>query len=79
MTDRYLDKPGRPFGAEPTDDHPFVVDIFERPTTIIGVRNGLSFETAEDAQAYALDLSGRWLGFDHYTIVNAITGETVSL
>lgn len=85
MADRYEDKPGRPFGAEPTPAHPFVVMIYERPCTASGrdawdahehvregVRNGLSFETADDARAYALDLQGRWFEFDHWDIVRAV-------
>lgn len=88
---RYDSKPGRPFGAEPTPDHPFVVMIFERPCTRSGqdawqahehtregVHNGLSFATAEDAKANALDLQARWFGFDHWAVVNLLTGEEVA-
>jgi hypothetical protein len=85
---RYTDRPGQPFGAEPSPDHPFVVMIYERPCirggfgphahVREGVRNGLSFATAEDARANAFDLSCRWFGFDHWAVVNFLTGEEVS-
>lgn len=84
---RYPDKPGQPFGAEPTEAHPFVVMIYERPCTADsvrphehvrpGVRNGLSFATAKDARAWAFDLGLRWFGFDHSAVVNELTGEEV--
>jgi hypothetical protein len=87
---RYTDKPGNPFGAEPTADHPFVVMIYERPCTSSGqdawqahdhvregVRNGLSFATADGAKAWAIDLQGRWFGFDHWAVVNHLTGEEI--
>lgn len=87
---RHDSLPGRPFGAEPTPDHPYVVMIYERPCTASGqdfwaghehvregIRNGLSFATAEDAKANALDLAGRWFGFDHWAVVNLLTGEEV--
>ncbi len=83
-TVRYDNMPGQPFGAEPTPDHPFVVMIYERPCISgygphehvrEGVRNGLSFATVEDARTYALDLAGRWFGFDHWAVVNHLTGE----
>jgi len=88
---RYADKPGQPFGDQPTTDHLFVVMIYERPCTRSGqdswqthdhvregVRNGLSFATAEDAKANAIDLQGRWFGFDHWAIVNFMTDEEVA-
>lgn len=82
MTDeRYENKPGRPFGAAPTPEHPFVVMIYERPCTPSGqdawqahehvrpgVHNGLSFATEDDAKAYAFDLQARWFGFDHWDV-----------
>lgn len=87
---RYIDKPGQPFGAEPATDHPFVVMIYERPCTRSGqdywqrheharegVRNGLSFATLEDAKAYAFDLQARWFGFDHWSIVDQLSGTEV--
>jgi len=87
---RYTDKPGQPFGAQPTPKHPFVVMVYERPCTRSGqdmwtghehvregVRDGLSYATAEDAKAYAIDLSGRWFGFDHWAVFNFMTGEEI--
>jgi len=83
-TVRYDNMPGQPFGAEPTLDHPFVVMIYERPCISgygphehvrEGVRNGLSFETANDARASGFDLAGRWFGFDHWAVINLLTGE----
>jgi len=81
MSERYTDRPGEPFGAAPDEAHPFVVMIYERPCVKgygphehvrEGVHNGLSFATAEDARAYALDLQGRWFGFDHFDVVNLV-------
>ena len=66
--DRYDEKPGRPFGAEPSEDHPWVV-------MVDGVRNHLSFATAEDAQLWGLDLQSRWFGFDHFSVVHFLTGD----
>jgi hypothetical protein len=83
VSEQYTDRPGQPFGAEPDADHPFVVMIYERPCirgrndqphehAREGVRNGLSFDTAENALAYALDLQGRWFGFDHFEVVDLV-------
>lgn len=85
---RYTDKPGQPFPSEPTADHPFVVMIYERACTRggqdawqshehtrEGVRNSLSFATADDAFANGIELQGRWFGFDHFAIFNFLTGE----
>jgi len=87
---RYTDLPGQPFAAEPGPGHPFVVMIYEHPCTRSGqdawqahehvregIRNGLSYATAEDAETYARDLAGRWFGFDHWAVVNFLTGEEV--
>ena len=81
VSERYLERPGQPFGAEPTADHPWVVMIYERPCTRSGrdqdiphvhvregVRNGLSFATSADANIYAWDLASRWFGFDHFDV-----------
>jgi len=75
---RYADRPGSPFGAEPTPEHPFVVMIYERANSPVGTSNGLSFETVEDAKTWAFDLSMRWFAFDHWTVVNSLTGEEVA-
>jgi hypothetical protein len=76
--ERYINQPGKPFGAEPTPEHPFVVMIFESARTVEGTRNGLSFETIDDAKSWAFDLSMRWFNFDHWTVVNFLTGEEVA-
>ena len=40
-----------------------------------GVRNHLSFATAEGAQLWGLDLQSRWFGFDHFSVVHFLTGD----
>jgi hypothetical protein len=52
--------------------------IFESARTVEGTRNGLSFETIDDAKSWAFDLSMRWFNFDHWTVVNFLTGEEVA-
>ena len=76
MSERYTDRPGKPYGAPPTDDHPFVVEVTV-PGGGDGTRNGLSFETVEDADSFGFDLSMRWFGMEGYRVVNALTGEVV--
>lgn len=73
---RYLDKPGKPFGERPTDEHPFVVEARSSGEGKY-TRNGLSFETAEDGDAYGFDLSMRWLTLESYRVVDTRTGEVV--
>lgn len=69
----------------------FVVMIFERPCTSSGqdawqahehvregVHNALTFATVEEARTYAVDLSGRWFGFDHWAIFNDLGQEVLA-
>ena len=75
--ERYTDKPGQPYGGEPTPEHPYKVEV--KPVGEAGYApNGLSFESIEDAQTYARDLLWRWLGAEPYRVVNALTGEVVA-
>jgi hypothetical protein len=74
--ERHTDRPGRPFGAEPTAEHPFVVEV-----RTVGdpkyYRNGLSFETARDADTWGFDLLLRWFGAEDYRVMDTRTGDIV--
>lgn len=72
--DRYTDRPGQPYGAPPDPDHPFVVEVQGVGETS-WTRNGLSFASVEQADAWGFDLMCRWFGAEDYRVVNALTGE----
>jgi hypothetical protein len=74
MTAQRFDKlVGRPFG-DPTDDHPFIVEVIASAGGE-WTPNALSFETEADAEAYALDLSRRWTAVRETRVVDTrVTG-----
>ncbi len=77
MSERYTDRPGRPFGGQPTADHPFVVEVLA-----LGERewagNALSFETAVEAGQWGLDLLGRWFAAKAIRVVDTRNGHIVA-
>jgi len=61
-----------------TPEHPFVVEVkVHGESGYTG--NGLSFETAEDAQSYGMDLLWRWLGAETFRVIDARTGAWVTI